>query len=291
MFDFIKYIFDFLLNLVNSHNKAALVVFTVLLVLFFAALLYIFWVFLKSDTFDRDFPLFFLRVRVYGGQGLRLGKRRYRKVLYIKVLCLSDRRSAATPFYQRTVPRMDEPAQQVPVFDEAVYYTLKLFPDDRPISREQDHSTGIVDPRVVIPWDIDSDQNRDTLGAAPQLAQMETSTQTDTMLSVSHFLNGMQSRDQKFCTYADEDTESLRLVVDFSSVPHAADFIKVKPAHLWFKNQIVQTDNVSYQDCGRSIYMAHCRDAKQGSTLRMDFTFNTWPEDTTAKPVSDSPCD
>ena len=284
---FVKF-FD---DLIRPGNRAFLIIFAVNLAVFFAAVIGFLWLFLKRNDIDEDFPLFFLRMRLYGGEGLRLGKRRYRKVLYIKVLCLSDRRSAATPFYQRTVPRMDGAAQQVPVFDEAVYYTLKLFPDDRPVSREQDHSTGIVDPRVVIPWDINSDQNRDTLGATPQLAQMETSTPTDTMLSVSHFLNGMQSRDQKFCTYADEDTESLRLVVDFSSVAHAVDFIKVKPAHLWVKNQVVQTDNVSYEDCGRGIYMAHCRDAQQGSTLRMDVTFTTWPEDTSAKAASDSPCD
>lgn len=278
-------------DLIKPGNTAFLVIFAVNLAVFFAAVIVFLRFYLKRDDIDEDFPLFFLRLRIYGGKGLRLGKRRFRKVLYIKVVSLSDRRSAPSPFYRRTVARPGDATEQVPVYDEAVYYTLKMFPENRPSSMEKDHShNGFVDPRLVVPWDPTSDRNFDTLGAPPQIAQIATNIETDTMLTVSHFLNGMQSREQKFCTLADEDAESLRLVLDFSSVPHADSFIEVQPPRLWIDKLPVATDNVSHQECGRSIYMAHCRDAPKDSTLRFDVTFTTWPKDASTASASEEPC-
>ena len=78
--------------------------------------------------------------------------RRFRKLLYVKVNFLANQKTQAAPFYKRTVERLDGPERIVPVFDEAVYYTLKLFPEQRTLGPEQDSSSGVVDPRLVIPW-------------------------------------------------------------------------------------------------------------------------------------------
>jgi hypothetical protein len=201
--------------------------------------------------------------------------RRFRKLLYVKVNRLANQAVQKVPFYERTVARLDGPQRTVPVFDEAVYYTLKLFPKARTLGPEQDVSNGVVDPRLVIPW-LSQLGGGYAGSRVPQLVDIKAEVDSDTMLSVSHFLNGLQASEHDICTYADEDAESLRLIVDFSSIPRAGELISTKGAKVLLDRQPVDTDDLKYEDCGGSVYMAHCRNAKKGYLLKMDFTFKNW---------------
>jgi len=206
----------------------------------------------------------------------KLPQRRFRKLLYVKVNFLANQKAQGTPFYKRTVSRLDEADRTVPVFDEAVYYTLKLFPDERSLGPEQDSSSGVVDPRLVIPWLNQLEFHSDGAQFTKSLVEIEAKADSDTMLSVSHFLNGLQGRHQDFGTYADEDAESLRLVVDFSSIPNADNLVTMDGAQLLLEKRPVETDELTFRSCGGSVYMAYCKNVKKGSLLKMQFTFKNW---------------
>jgi len=144
------------------------------------------------------------------------------------------------------------------------------------IGREKELSSGVVDPRLVIPWLAQLEFNVDDARNVKQMVDIESTAEDDTMLAVSHFLNGLQAGHQDIATMADEDAESLRLIVDFSSIPNASDFVVLEKTQLLVNRQPVETDDLKSLKCSDTVYMAHCKNAKKGSVLRMNFSFRGW---------------
>jgi hypothetical protein len=277
--DFFTALVNFLDHLIQPGNWPFLLVFTLVLV----GMAVIIIASVRKESLDKTFKLgpfwkfgplwIHLRNRP---EAPKPPPRRFSKLLYVKVNHLANRKTQTLPFYERTVARLAEPERKVPVFDEAVYYTLKQFPEKRPQGLEEESSTGVVDPRLLIPWLDQVEFNSPQAEQSKSLVEIKTKADSDTMLSVSHFLNGLQGCNQDFGSYADEDAESLRLVVDFSSIPNAGDFIKMEGAELMAGKQPVQSDTLSVRSCGDSVYVANCRDVKKGSLLTMRFTFKNW---------------
>jgi hypothetical protein len=240
---------------------------------------------IRQDGLNYSFKVLSLWIHLKSGpDDPKAEKRGYRKLLYVKVNYLTKQGGQTPPCYKRIVNRLDEQDRLVPVYDEAVYYTLKLFPGKRTLEPEQDSSSGVVDPRLLIPWLNQIGFRTPAVQHAKELVDIDAKEQSDTMLSVSHFLNGLQGRNQDFETYADEDAESLRLVVDFSSIPNASDLIKIDdhdPNRPWVQLLVDQrpseeNDDLKYAVCGASVYMAHCKNVKKGSLLKMSFVFTNW---------------
>jgi hypothetical protein len=197
--------------------------------------------------------------------------RQYRKILYVKVTCLADRTKAASPFYHRTVKRLAEADRSVPVFDEAVYYTLELLPGKGPVVPRKDRSSGVVDSRIVIPWH-DEIAFRDVgAGKIREFVQLETDKESDTFLTVSHFENGLQGKDQDIGTDVPEDAEYVRLLVDFSSVPNASRFITADRACLRYngKEEIAPIAQPS-----PALFSVECKAVKKTSIVNINFTFD-----------------
>jgi len=289
---------DFMKTLVQRGTWQSLLVFTLVLVATAVILILTTAAYLRKDKLKKSFKLFGLWILLSGADEdpkTQSQPRSFRKLLYVKVNFLSNQKAAAAPFYQRKVARLDGPDRLVPVYDEAVYYTLKLFSGKQTVVREQEHSSGVVDPRLVIPWS-NQPEFQHGMGPVKQLVDIESSETSDTMLSVSHFLNGLQAPDTKlcgspdedgdpegapslhgFCTFADEDAETLRLVVDFSSIPNARALIPMPRVKLMVDGQTVDRgDDVKCEQCGESVYMALCKNAKKASLLAMCFTFKNW---------------
>jgi hypothetical protein len=86
----------------------------------------------------------------------------------------------------------------------------------------------------------------------------------------------LQAGHQDIGSLADEDADSLRLIVDFSSIPNARDFVVLEKTQLLVNRQPVDSDDLKSLRCGDAVYMAHCKNVKKGSLLKMDFTFRNW---------------
>jgi hypothetical protein len=197
--------------------------------------------------------------------------RGYRKVLYVKVTYLSDRTKAPAPFYRRTVKRLAVADRSVPVFDEAVYYTLELLPKKGPVSSRKDRSSGVVDSRIVIPWHDDVVFRDSGAAKIKELVQLETDKESDTFLTVSHFENGLQGKDQDIGTDVPEDAEYVRLLVDFSSVPNASRFIAAERAFIRYNGQEVIAPIAQPSP---ALFSVECKDVKKASVVNIDFTFD-----------------
>ena len=157
----------------------------------------------------------------------------------------------------------------VDVYDEAVYYTLELFPSRKKVDRRTDQSSGVVDPRMMIPLQYPLTSGDKFAGRAANTAQMDVTGETDTLLTVSHFVNGLQGTEQEFASRVEEDAEYARMIVDFSSIPDADKLVQQRSA--WVrrdgKDQAATADSL-----GQSIYLVSCESAKAGDYLGMSFT-------------------
>jgi len=195
--------------------------------------------------------------------------RRYKKLLYVKVTYLRVKADGVLPVYRRNVERLDEDVRKVDVFDEAVYYTLEIFPAKKKVERRTDQSSGVVDPRMMIPLQYPLVSGDKHAARSANTALMEVNGETDTLLTISHFENGLQGKDQEFGSRVEEDAEYARMILDFSSIPDAKTLVQQQSAWLTRdgKDQALQIVPL-----GESIYMVSYEDAKAGDYLGMSLT-------------------
>jgi len=200
--------------------------------------------------------------------------RTHRKILYVKVVYLSDRAATgAEPFYERVVNRLETADRNVPVYDEAIFYTLELFPKKRAIEGRRDNSSGVADTSIVIPWRDEVPFNDDTERTDKRIVMVDVPEDTDTLLTVSHFENGLQGKEhQDFATKIPEDAEYARLVVDFSSIPGASQFIS--PRYACVSSESVDGTRVGIIPHGESVYAAIAKPSGKGQRLKMYFNFD-----------------
>jgi hypothetical protein len=195
--------------------------------------------------------------------------RRYRKLLYVKVTYLREKTAGTTPVYRRNVERLAEDARAVDIYDEAVYYTLELFSSKKKPERRTDQSSGVVDPRIMIPLKYPLVFGDKYAARAANTAQMEVDGETDTLLTISHFENGLQGNEQEFASRVEENAEYARMIVDFSSIPDARSVVLLGRA--WVTRDGKEED-AQVLTLGESMYMVSCEDAKAGDYLGMRFT-------------------
>ena len=191
----------------------------------------------------------------------------YRKLLYIKVTHLTEQTGTARPIYTRTLDRLEASERQVAVYDEAVYYTLELFPAKRHLEARTDSSSGAIDARMVIPWQDQVRFSESTTAAVAKIAQMNVED-SDTVLTISHFENGLQGDHQDFKSLVAEDCEEIRIAVDFSSIPGAQNFVTLKGGFL--DRKIDNTPQIlGAAAVTPTLFVASTKEGKKGDVLRL----------------------
>lgn len=98
---------------------------------------------------------------------------------------------------------------------------------------------------------------------------MDVDGETDTLLTISHFENGLQGKEQDFASRVEEDAEYARMIVDFSSIPDART--RVLPGAAWLRRE-GKDQKAELMTLGNSMYMVSCDEAKAGDYLGMSFT-------------------
>ena len=201
--------------------------------------------------------------------------RRARKILYVKVTTLRDKRQpGVAPLYIREVDRLSPESRSVPVFDESVYYTLEMFPDRRKPTPRVDRSSGVVDPRLVVPFQYPIVNADSDAVSVPQTISYEFGEECDSVLTVSHFVNGLQGDDQYFASRLTDDVDYIRLIVDFSSVPDAKRLVTPGTASLASDKGSRELPVLPY---GESMFMIYCENGSRGDLLKFNVHFN-WPQ-------------
>lgn len=140
------------------------------------------------------------------------------KILYIKLLFLVDKEKHK-PVFKRTLRRSGE---EFPIYDSSIFYQSTQFGPNKAKYHDWKFtsSRGQVDAMQIHPLSLD------TFSADPAKKTIHGSVEgslklddTDNLLVVCHNYNGFQREDGEWAgVRAANDTDLLRLIVDFSSV-------------------------------------------------------------------------
>ena len=197
---------------------------------------------------------------------------RCRKVLYVKVTSLRRKGAAGVePLYQRQIDRLPADASHVEVFDEAVYYALEMFPGKRMPTNREDVSSGVIDPRLIVPFQHPIVNADDNAIRNPGRMPYQFDEECDTILTVSHFVNGLQHDDEYISSRLTDDVEFIRMIVDFSSVPNASRIVEPGTATVGSGRAARDVPVVAYGD---AMFMLYCENGTRGELLKFNFHLN-----------------
>ena len=245
-----------------------------------AFLLAVYFFFRNNDSDSTLLPLNF-DVKLFKIQLLPSESRKaksfdtgYHKLQYVKVVSLTDRSKMPAPVYTRCVGRLKPEDRNVPVYDEAVYYTLERFPEKRKLTTRTNSSSGAIDPRMIIPWQ-EKFFNTFTDGmSVPGTVNFVLKDETDTFLSVCHYANGLQRSQESFTTITYEKTNDIRLIVDLSSIPSIDRIIVDTPIAVIVRADGKAQEQFDAQLLSPGVYTVTCNDAMPDDALKIIFNFD-----------------
>ncbi len=227
---------------------------------------------IANKLLPRTIPLGFMNVQLLPVDDDKFNTG-YHKLQYVMVLSLLDRSGAIGPIYTRCVNRLEPALRNVPVYDEAVYYTLERFPKKQPLNGRSNNSTGVIDARRIIPWQEKYSHPDPGSTPDPHNMNFDLISETDTFLSIGHYLNGLQGDKQDFRTRVYQDTNDARLVVDLSAIPGIKDIV-VEITGQITRGKQAAVQEIDPRQISPGIYMMTCNDAAEGDTLIMNFSFD-----------------
>ena len=148
------------------------------------------------------------------------------KVLYIKIISLIDRsKNEDRPLMYRDIQQTGE---KIPVYDEALFVQFtKLGPNKDPKHQWKFTSAkGAVDAFQIFPFarPVESPDPSEKYDAK-SMQKIISTDQTDDLVVVDHHFNGFQRGEagEWAGVRADNDTDELRIVIDFSSIRTLTD--------------------------------------------------------------------
>ena len=195
------------------------------------------------------------------------GALRYQKLMYVKILHLSQMGAGKNPVYRRVVERLG--GEEVPVFDEAVYYGLNIFSRQEQKYSTVFRSSGIVDLRIGHPWKEKLEFPDKDAQVLRNIVRQTVKGPSNVYLTVSHHYNGLQPGHEDIGVRMDQDTQHARLVVDFSSIPNSQLLFRERP------KAVLRTGNeekpIGIIEYSPTIFSTAQNDLKEGQVLRIDF--------------------
>lgn len=207
------------------------------------------------------------------------------KLLHIKFIFITDSTAAgAKPAYRRKLRRSGE---EFDVYDSSIFYQYTQFSADhrpRDYQWEFTSSHGEVDAlqlQPFMPSTFDPDPARRSMHASVEGYLRPT---PDSLLVVCHNYNGFQKPDGEWAGIrASDDTELLRLIVDFSSImveENARLFVE-EPAAYWVHlavnakgHTVEQNEKLDFEFAENSVYSVARRQVEKKDVLKIIYKLN-----------------
>ena len=195
-------------------------------------------------------------------------KHQLEKTIIFKMINLKSIDESSEAIYQRYIPRIDK---TVGVTSEFVAIRINKF--DRKIRqfKSRDRTSGdAIEVNALFPYDFnieDTDRNA-------KLIQPIIEGPSDIYIATSHTYNGFKVGELDISTKAEKNTDLVRLIVDFSSIPNFHNLIS-KDAQLHYcpypGKPKMKEEEQQYELLADGIYFAQKENMKEGDVLRFDF--------------------
>ncbi len=152
------------------------------------------------------------------------------KVLYIKMILLTNRKNAAEPFYRKKIERLDN---EVEVYDEAQFFEMVSYSGmaKETMARNYSFKDAAVDMNVILPRQKPA-TGADYIGDDAKRADSVEGTinlTSNLFYSATSFYNSFQEGNTVYQTRAQDLIKKLTFIVDFASLPAGTTMHKSLP--------------------------------------------------------------
>jgi hypothetical protein len=189
------------------------------------------------------------------------------KIVYVKYVYI--RRESESPVYRKFVKRIEE---EINVHSEYRYYRLNKFSTKNNSITIRDRSSGVVDMNIVFPWRdlIFTDKPSKKI---KELISQELSN-SDTYFTVTTYYNGFKEGNEDIGMKMEMDTQSARLIADFSSIVGLEKLFRKEPNVYKIKQDGDKIKISGLEEINNGIYHIHINNLKKDEVIILDFHVN-----------------
>ena len=195
--------------------------------------------------------------------------KQYEKIVYNKMVHLQCR--DREPIYDAYVNRTKK---TIKVFDEKFTLRINRFSKKGPITL-RDRSSGEIDLKILLPF-MEQLKSSDIKSIGYNQMVTQDLFDNDTYINTATFYNGFQEGEEDQEIKMEEDTDVVRFISDFSSIPDIDKIIIDKPKLYYVDRETDKKDITkrSLKIYPQGVYIATVYNMKRGETLMLDFNIN-----------------
>jgi hypothetical protein len=190
------------------------------------------------------------------------------KILYIKLLRLTEMKDGAKPLYTRFIPRLDKSED---VFDEAQFFEVLVYSEDSQLIDVSNHSKGTVDMNILFPWKTLFFANPSDALVKQEVHQKITLS-SNVYYSSTNFINGFQKGNTSYASRAYLYNKNLRVIIDFSCLNNHEKLQKSPPyaVHRIIKLE-KESDHKKVEELQPGIFNYSASDIDEGDVVEIIF--------------------
>lgn len=197
------------------------------------------------------------------------------KVLYIKMVHLTNQAKNSKPVYRKYIERLQA---EKDVYDEAQFFETLVYSTTALSTEVNNYSlsdgAGTVDMNIIIPRQNDEQPVAPLEQEDVQAGRISRDVElnSNVYFSVTSFINSFQKGKTFYQTKADESIKQLRLIIDFSSLPYCADIqISAPVGKRHNSKKPTDTSILPVKEIKRFVYQIDSIEIEKGDVLAMHF--------------------
>ncbi|MEP7317448.1 MAG: hypothetical protein ABI921_01865 [Panacibacter sp.] len=229
----------------------------------------------ESDNFDEVLRKFFGQLDRLATTGFinleKTSQSITEKILYIKMLHLKERTATSAPLYKKFIPRINSTED---VFDESQFLELLIYSTDAPLIDVSNHSSGVVDMNILLPWkklffpNPTDAKDREDVHQKIQLP-------SNVFFSSTNFINGFQKGNTSYGARAYLFNKNLRMIVDFSTL---GNYEKLQKSPPYAVRRIIKSEKESepekVEEIQPGVFHYQAMNIDEGDVVEIRFDIN-----------------
>jgi hypothetical protein len=190
------------------------------------------------------------------------------KCSYLKMYSLSRKAAGAPPLYQRHVDRLN---QDIDVYDEVHLFRLNVFHKQQMQFATRDRSDGVVDLRILHPWQEEINYPDKAAAKIPGLIVQAFEHGSSVFLTQTIRYNGFQPGGEDMLTQMEGDAEEVRMIMDFSSLPNIKAVLNGNPKATLWSAQDKSWKEIKLTEPHSNVYLVEQSKLRKDDVIKVEF--------------------
>ncbi|KAA0992970.1 DUF4062 domain-containing protein [Dyadobacter aurulentus] len=195
------------------------------------------------------------------------------KTIYYKFLHLSNKATSSQPLYRKYVERLNE---TIDIYDEYMTFRISNFNKLVTKFRSYDSTRGTaVEVKSLLPYIRNPRDTDITVEENPRIIQPMIKGASNVFVTSSHYYNGFQPGNKDTAAKADKNAQTIRLVVDFTSIKDYHLHIRMRPKVFFSfyeeKGKLVSKEIGTIEAISPGLFEVERKNMKEGEVIRIEF--------------------